>query len=95
MHFEAGFVNFLRTLIIIIGVFYLFRWIMKLVAPWLMRKTADRMRKNMQNQSRQQSSRDGRKEGDVTIEYEDRKRQDSNENHRVGDYVDFEEVDNK
>ena len=93
MHFEAGFVNFLRTLVIIIGVFYLFRWIMKLVAPWLMRKTADRMRKNMHKQSRQNQSNDRRKDGDVTIEYNSNKHRSQKDDHRVGEYVDFEEVD--
>ena len=79
---------FIKFIIILVGVYYLLKWILKAIFPFLVQKTVSKM----QEQANQQQQQQSKKEGEVTIE----KPSDTiGNNHKkdVGDYVDFEEVD--
>jgi len=78
---------FIKFIIILVGVYYLLKWILKAMFPFLVQKTVNKMQEQA-NQQQQPT----KKEGEVTIE----KPSDTAGNHHkkdIGDYVDFEEVD--
>lgn len=79
---------FIKFIIIAVGIYYLLKLIIRAIFPFLVQKTFDKIQKEAQ-QRQQQSTK---KEGEVTIE----KISDNAENLNkkgVGDYVDFEEID--
>ena len=91
---EAELMGLLRTLLIIVFVYYAFRFLARIFAPILMKKVVNKMQDkaqqqyNQQNQNRQNSST---KEGETII---DRKPNSKTQgNNSVGEYVDFEEID--
>ena len=82
-------VNFVRTLLIIAAIYYGMKLFSKYVLPLLVDKGVKKMQQKMQEQQRQQQP--SRPDGEVTIESEKNKKNDSTQN--KGDYVDFEEVE--
>lgn len=82
--------GFLRTLLIIVLIFYGIRLFARYILPLLVDKGLKNMQQKMQDQQRQ-SQRSTRPPGDVTIEYNNRTGK--NGSKTKGDYVDFEEVD--
>ena len=82
--------NFLRTLFIIVIIYYGIRLFTRYVLPMLV----DRGIKNLQqkmNEQQGQNQRPSRPDGEVTVE---RNRSNPrNREHDQGEYVDFEEVD--
>ena len=82
--------NFLRTLFIIILIYYGIRLFSRYILPMLVDKGLKNMQQKMQDQQRQ-SQRSTRPPGDVTVEYNNRTGKNSSQN--KGDYVDFEEVE--
>lgn len=83
------FIGFIRTVLVLLIIFYAARLITRFVVPLLFQKTMRDMQNRMQQQMREQQ-RQGKREGEVTIE------RNSNQNNRQsqsGEYVDFEEVD--
>ena len=82
--------GFLRTLVIIVLIFYGIRLFARYVLPLLVDKGLKNMQQKMQDQQRQ-SQRSTRPPGDVTIEYKNRTGKNSSQT--KGDYVDFEEVE--
>jgi len=82
--------NFLRTLLIIVLIYYAIRFISRYILPLLVDKGLKNMQQKMQDQQRQ-SQRSTRPPGEVTIEYN--KKNGNNASQTKGDYVDFEEVE--
>jgi hypothetical protein len=82
--------NFLRTLFIIILIYYGIRFISRYLLPILVDKGLKNMQQKMHDQQRQ-SQHSTRPPGDVTIEYNGRSGK--NSSNTKGDYVDFEEVE--
>ncbi len=83
-------VSFLRTLLIIMVIWYGFRLVSRYVLPLLMNKTMKNMQSRMEEQFRQQQ-RSQRSEGEVTLENKRNKNNPAKNNE--GEYVDFEEVE--
>ena len=82
--------NFIRTLIIIVVIYYAFRFISRYVFPLLL----DKGIKNMQNkvyEQQRQSQRATRQPGEVTVENNSSQGRSVKQN--KGEYVDFEEVE--
>ena len=88
-------VTLLRTLAIIIIVFYVLRWLTKIFAPILMRRMVNKMQQQAQqqqqqyNQQRQNTAK--AREGETVIDRKPSTPKQSNND--VGEYVDFEEID--
>jgi hypothetical protein len=83
----------LRTIAIILLVYYGFKFLAKLFAPYLMKRMVNKMQEKAQNQfnNQQQQQKSNVKEGETVI---DKKPVKSNQsNNSVGEYVDYEEVD--
>ncbi len=81
----------LKTLVYILLFYYAFKFLAKLLAPFLMRKVADTVQKKAEQQYGSQQTKSAVKEGETVIDKAPRKQQQSNNS--VGEYVDFEEVD--
>jgi len=80
-------VKLLYTIFIIFIVYYSIRLLLRLLAPFLLQSFMKRMQKKYQPPTQQQNNR---KEGDVTVEKVPKNKQ---SNIDVGEYVDFEEMD--
>ena len=86
---EAGPMNFLRTVLVIILVYYVLKFLVKLFAPYLLKKAVDKVQQKAQQQYNQQEPIVD--EGKTVV---DKKPQSTKQsNNSVGEYVDFEEID--
>jgi hypothetical protein len=83
-------VNFIRTLFIILLIYYGIKFLTRYLLPILVDKGMKNMQQKMQDQQRQ-NQRSTRPPGEVTIEYN--KNSGKNSSNIKGDYVDFEEVE--
>lgn len=79
----ASFSGFLRTLGIIVLVYYLFKFAVRIFAPVLMRKAVNKMKEKMENQYNQQSQQSTTSTSNKEMPREKKK---------VGEYIDYEEV---
>jgi ABC-type bacteriocin/lantibiotic exporter with double-glycine peptidase domain len=78
----------MKFILIVIGVYFVIKYLFRAFFPVIVKKTFDKMQQQQQNQQQYQE----KPEGEVTVE----KKTTNKENHNtkgVGDYVDFEEVD--
>lgn len=83
-------VGFIRTLLIIVIIYFGIRIVTRYILPLLVDKGIKNMQHKMQNQQRQHQQTT-RPEGEVTIEKD--RNQGSKNSQNQGEYVDFEEVD--
>ena len=81
---------FLKTLAIIFLVYYFFKYTLRLLAPFILQSFAKKMQQKFKDQYNQQEGNQ-QKEGEITIEGKNKKT--NSKDHKVGDYVDFEEVE--
>lgn len=79
----ASFSGFLRTLGIIVLVYYLFKFALRIFAPIIMQKAVNKMQEKMQDQFKQQQNQ----QSNTTTTKEMPK-----EKKKVGEYIDYEEV---
>ncbi len=88
---EASVQGFLRTILIILLVYYALKIIGRIVFPMFFKRFVGKFEERVRNQQQQQSQSKKHEVGETVI---DRKPQSSKEsNKEVGEYVDFEEVD--
>lgn len=80
--------GFLKTIAIIILVFYAIKFIGRLAAPFLVKKMADKMNEKFQGQ--QQKQEPTKPEGEVTVDKQPTKESKFSKNE--GEYVDFEDI---
>lgn len=83
-------VNFFRTLITIGIIYFVIRFITRQILPFIVQKKFNEMQQKINEQQKQQQ-RAGKREGDVTINYGNKRSDISN--YDEGEYVDFEEVE--
>ena len=85
-------VNLLRTLAIIIIVYYVLRWLARIFAPVIMKRMVNKMQEKAQQQYNQQRQNTTQaREGETIIDKRPSSTKQSNDS--VGEYVDFEEID--
>ena len=91
---QAELMGFLRTLLIILIVYYSFRFLARIFAPLLLKKVVGNMQakaKKYHQQKNQQSENSSTKEGETIIDKNPNSK--TQGNNSVGEYVDFEEID--
>ena len=82
----------LKTLAIILFVYYALRWLTRLFAPILMKRMMQKMQQKAQQQYNQQRQHTtNAREGETVIDKRPGNTQQSDNS--VGEYVDFEEID--
>lgn len=77
-------------LFLILG-YYAFKWLARILLPFLMQKAVRNFEKKAREQQGYQPAQDHVKEGETVVDKKPVQRKESNNN--VGEYVDFEEVD--
>lgn len=90
----ASFSGFIKTLFYIIAFYYIFRFLAKLFLPLIVKKVVEKAGENMfQQQQRQQQGSWQKNQNDDTVIYNTDNVKKSRETKKVGDYVDYEEID--
>jgi hypothetical protein len=80
--------GFLRTIAIIVLIYYGIKFLARLLAPFLIKKMADKMTSQFQNPY--QKEQETKAEGEVTVEKKPSKT--SKFSDTEGEYVDYEEI---
>lgn len=83
----------LRTILIILFVYYLFKILSRLFAPTLIRYASKKMEKKFGSafQQQQRQTKHTNKDGETSIDKKPKSNSESSKN--VGEYIDFEEID--
>lgn len=81
----------MKVLAIIFLTYFVFKYTIRLLAPFLIKRFANKMHDKFRQEFNQQYKNNDSKEGEVTIE--NKKKSSNSKTDKVGDYVDFEEVD--
>ena len=81
----------MKVLAIIFLTYFVFKYTIRLLAPFLIKRFANKMQDKFRQEFNQQYKNNDSKEGEVTIE--NKKKSSNSKTDNVGDYVDFEEVD--
>ncbi len=79
----------MKFILIVIGVYFVIKYLFRALFPVIVKKTFDKMQQQQQNQQQQYQEKP---EGEVTVEKKTTNK-DKHDTKGVGDYVDFEEVD--
>lgn len=89
---EAGIMNFIRTILIILAIYYALKIIGRYVLPIFMKKMMQNVEKKFnEQQGRPTTHNQNVKEGETVIDKAPSTNAKSNGN--VGEYVDFEDVE--
>lgn len=83
----ASIISLVKTILIIVLAYTVFKYIMRLLAPFIIRSIANKMAGKFNQYPPTQNPR---KEGEVSIDKTPNK---TTSNKDVGEYIDFEEVD--
>ncbi|WP_299714828.1 DUF4834 family protein [uncultured Tenacibaculum sp.] len=81
----------IKTLLIIGIIYYSFKFLARLFAPYLMKKAMSKMEEKMRNQNRQATNKNDVKIGETVIDKKPNSTKQSDKS--VGEYIDFEELD--
>ena len=88
----ASITGFLRTILIILLVYYGIKILSRLFAPYMLRYMSKKMNERFGGQFQQQNQSETKhKEGETIIDK--MPRQDTSSNKNVGEYIDYEEID--
>lgn len=87
---QASATGFFRTLLIIILIYYVIKFLSRLFAPLLMRFIAKKAEEKFGQFQQRPQQEVPKKEGEVTI---DKMPNTKTSNKDVGEYVDYEEID--
>jgi hypothetical protein len=91
---EASFSSFLRTVFYILMFYYLFKFLARLFLPMLVKKAVEKAGENFQKQ--QQYTQDSawkKAQYNEEVVYKETQSKNPRETKKVGDYVDYEEID--
>ena len=83
----ASLVGLVKTVLIIILTYSIFKYIIRPLAPWILRAMAKKMSKKF---NQPQSNYNSNNEGDVSIDKSVKKQRSKKD---IGEYVDYEELD--
>ena len=83
---EANIISLLRTLVVIVVAYYLFKVLFRYIVPMLFRLLIKKYTSGSASQRKQ------KKEGEISV---DAPPKSSTENDNLGEYVDFEEIEEK
>ncbi|MBK0369991.1 DUF4834 family protein [Flavobacterium agrisoli] len=96
---EASFSGLLRSIVYIIAFYYIFRFVAKLLFPIVVKKVVNKAAENFQQQQqysqqyRQDNSWQKTQNNKDEIIYNTAKSKYPHETKKVGEYVDYEEID--
>ena len=89
---QAGLVNFIRTILIIVVIYYALKFIGRIVFPMFFKRMMNNVEKKFNEQQHKSSPTEKQvKEGETIIDKTPNQSGKSNNN--VGEYVDYEDVE--
>jgi cbb3-type cytochrome oxidase subunit 3 len=91
-HMLLNIVSFFDLLLILLVVYYGFKFLLRIIAPRVVDNAANKIFQEMQDREATKGRRTVRK-GDVTIDYS--KQKPKQFDRTDGDYIEFEEIDDK
>ena len=90
----ASFSGFIRTLFYIIAVYYILKFLARLFLPLIVKKVVEKAGENMQKQAQQGQGNHWQKTANnQEVIYKTDASKNPKETKKVGDYVDYEEID--
>lgn len=90
----ASFYGFIRTLFYIVAFYYIFRFLARLFLPLLLKKVVEKAGENFQQQQqRYQQGTWNQSQANDEIIYNTSNTKNPRETKKVGDYVDYEEIE--
>ncbi len=89
----ASFTGFFKTLIYIVGFYYVFRFLAKLFLPILLKKVVTKAGENFQKQQQQYQQQYQKTSTEKDIIYDKSTSSKPRETKKVGEYVDYEEIE--
>ncbi|UFH35327.1 DUF4834 family protein [Flavobacterium acetivorans] len=90
----ASFAGFIKTLFYIVAFYYIFKFLAKLFLPLLVKKVVEKAGSNFQEQQQRSQDASWRKSNsNDEIIYNTAHSKNPRETKKVGDYVDYEEID--
>ena len=94
MEFEtASFNGFLRTLLYIVAFYYIFKFLARIFFPILVKKAVEKAGEQFQQQQQYQSNQNYQTSSKDEIINNNPKSDKPRETKKVGEYVDYEEID--
>ncbi|WP_298757397.1 DUF4834 family protein [uncultured Psychroserpens sp.] len=88
---EASLYGFVRTILIILLVYYGLKILTRLFAPYMVRYMSKKMQQKFEGQFQQHQQKQQHKEGETVIDKIPNDKATSNK--KVGEYIDYEEID--
>jgi len=89
----ASFSGLIRTLFYILTFYYIFKFLVKLFLPVVVKKVVEKASENMQQQQNHQNSSWQSTRNSDEIVYNTENVKQTRETKKVGDYIDYEEID--
>ncbi|TDE28869.1 MULTISPECIES: DUF4834 family protein [Flavobacterium] len=90
----ASFIGFIKALFYMIAFYYIFRFLAKLFLPLLVKKVVEKAGENMQKQQQYTQDNTWKKtQSKDEVIYNTANAKNPRETKKVGDYVDYEEID--
>jgi high-affinity Fe2+/Pb2+ permease len=83
----ASIVGLAKTILIIVLCFTIFKYVMRLLAPFFLRSIARKMERQFHQNAPTNSTQ---KEGEISIDKSPKKHSSNND---IGEYIDYEEID--
>ncbi len=88
---EASLYGFVRTILIILLVYYGLKILSRIFAPYLVKYMSKKMQQKFEGQFGQQQQEQRHKEGETVIDKMPKKHRSSD--NKVGEYIDYEEIE--
>ena len=90
---QASLGSFIKTIFIIVLFYYLFKFAFKLLAPFLLKKAVSKVSQNFQKQQQAYQNQNTQyQQNDFETELKQNKI--PKEKKKVGEYIDYEEIEN-
>jgi len=90
---QASLYSFIKTVLIIVLVYYLFKFAFKLFAPYLLNKAVSKVTENFEKQQQAYQNQYNRQTEPNTFETELKQNKIPKEKKKVGEYIDYEEIE--
>jgi len=88
---KIKFMGLFRTILIIIIVYYVLKFVSKYILPIILKKAVNKVQKDMNNQF-EQEQKSKVNVGETSVDYAPKN---NSSNNNVGEYIDYEELDSK
>ncbi|MFH6972482.1 DUF4834 family protein [Flavobacterium petrolei] len=90
----ASFIGFIKAIFYMIAFYYIFRFLAKLFLPLIVKKVVEKAGENMQKQQQYAQDNTWKKtQSKDEVIYNTTNSKNPRETKKVGDYVDYEEID--